>query len=248
MFFSKRTAAVLLLSTLCFTASYAENAAGAPSDGNTPTESRLAAPLAPAQVVVQKKAWEYGPFINGGVGVTADRYDYYYSSVGFQIGKPISRVLKAGILTGQFEMCGDIMPYWQSFTPANHLETFKGYTYEVNGGTFTGMTITPLILRWNLTRHSHKFLPWAQGAGGILYTTHKYPPAQIVPEGTPGGTSVFNFTPQGGIGVHYFLKPGRSIDLKASAVHISSASLGDKNPGVNASVQFQLGYTWWKVK
>jgi len=29
-------------------------------------------------------------------------------------------------------------------------------------------------------------------------------------------------------------------------VHISSASLGDRNPGVNASVQVQLGYTFWK--
>jgi lipid A 3-O-deacylase len=33
--------------------------------------------------------------------------------------------------------------------------------------------------------------------------------------------------------------------FSANAVHISSASLGDKNPGVNASVQFQIGYTWW---
>jgi hypothetical protein len=36
--------------------------------------------------------------------------------------------------------------------------------------------------------------------------------------------------------------------LAASGVHISSASLGDKNPGVNASVQFQIGYTWWSTK
>jgi hypothetical protein len=29
-------------------------------------------------------------------------------------------------------------------------------------------------------------------------------------------------------------------------VHISNASLGDSNPGVNATVQFQIGYSWWK--
>jgi hypothetical protein len=29
-------------------------------------------------------------------------------------------------------------------------------------------------------------------------------------------------------------------------VHISSASLGDRNPGVNASIQVQVGYTIWK--
>jgi hypothetical protein len=57
---------------------------------------------------------------------------------------------------------------------------------------------------------------------------------------------VWNFTPQGGVGVHWFVKPRRSIDFSANAVHISSASLGDRNPGVNASVQFSMGYSWWK--
>jgi hypothetical protein len=57
---------------------------------------------------------------------------------------------------------------------------------------------------------------------------------------------VWNFTPQGGGGIHYFLSPGRSIDLGVNGVHISSASLGDRNPGVNASIQIQLGYTFWR--
>jgi hypothetical protein len=57
---------------------------------------------------------------------------------------------------------------------------------------------------------------------------------------------VWNFSPQGGIGIHYFVRPERSIDLGVNAVHISSASLGDKNPGVNASIQIQVGYTYWK--
>ncbi len=39
---------------------------------------------------------------------------------------------------------------------------------------------------------------------------------------------------------------GRSIDLGVNAVHISSASLGDRNPGVNASIQIQAGYSFWK--
>ena len=60
-----------------------------------------------------------------------------------------------------------------------------------------------------------------------------------------GGTSVWNFTPQGGLGLHYFTRPKRSIDLGVNAVHISSASLGDRNPGVNASIQVQVGYTFW---
>ncbi|MGC2163940.1 MAG: acyloxyacyl hydrolase, partial [Silvibacterium sp.] len=143
---------------------------------------------------------------------------------------------------------------WQSFTPPPHVAETRvenssgqtvGYTNEpYSGGTFTGFSITPIILRWNLVP-TRRFAPWVQGAGGLIYTTHKYPPDVLVTHGVPGGTSVFNFTPQFGIGVHYFVKPRRSIDFAANAIHISSASLGDRNPGVNASVQFQIGYTWW---
>jgi hypothetical protein len=121
------------------------------------------------------------------------------------------------------------------------------------------VSITPIILRWNFLG-TRRFAPWAQGAGGLLWTNHKYPAFGGPPlTGTAGfsystlgdngpndGTSVWNFTPQFGVGVHYFVSPKRSIDLGANAIHISSASLGDKNPGINASVQFTLGYSWWK--
>ena len=77
----------------------------------------------------------------------------------------------------------------------------------------TGVSLTPVILRWNFLTSSRRFQPWFQGAGGLIYTTHKFPPTQLVPHGTPGGTSVWNFSPQGGGGIHYFIRPKRSIDL-----------------------------------
>jgi lipid A 3-O-deacylase len=46
--------------------------------------------------------------------------------------------------------------------------------------------------------------------------------------------------------VHIFTAEKRSLDVGVNGVHISSASLGDRNPGVNASVQVQVGYTFWK--
>jgi hypothetical protein len=116
----------------------------------------------------------------------------------------------------------------------------------VGGGTYTGVSLTPVIFRWNFLTQSRRVQPWFQGAGGLIYTTHKFPPDTLVPHGTPGGTSVWNFSPQGGIGLHYFTRPKRSIDVGVNAVHISSASLGDRNPGVNASIQVQVGYTYWK--
>jgi hypothetical protein len=48
--------------------------------------------------------------------------------------------------------------------------------------------------------------------------------------------------------MHIFLKPGRALTWTLRAVHISSASLGNHNPGVNASVQASLGYTWFKTR
>lgn len=207
---------------------------------------------APAKAALARDPWEIGAFFQGGVGVS-DRSDFSFTSAGVRLGKVITDEHLPGIFRGQFEYAGEVMPYWQSFTPAPHIAPttyiFNGQTGVANfpygGGTYTGVSITPIILRWDL-KPSRRFAPWVQGAGGLVYTTHKYPPDILVPHGQPGGTSVFNFTPQFGVGFHYFVKPRRSIDFAANAIHISSASLGDRNPGVNASVQFQIGYTWWK--
>ncbi|WP_049961470.1 acyloxyacyl hydrolase [Pseudacidobacterium ailaaui] len=206
----------------------------------------------PASAALATRPWEFGPFFQGGVGV-GDRSDFTFASAGIRLGKVITDQHLPGLLRGQFECAGELMPYWQSFTPAPHLQwtkySYEGQTGEVllpyNGGTFTGVSITPIILRWNF-KPGRRMVPWFQGAGGLVWTNHKYPPDIIVPHGEPGGTSVWNFTPQAGIGLHYFLKDRQSITLGINAVHISSASLGDRNPGVNASLQFQIGYTWWK--
>lgn len=208
---------------------------------------------APAEAELAHDPWELGAFLQGGLG-EGDRSDFTFTSAGVRLGKVMTDQHLPGILRGQFEYAGELMPYWQSFTPPPHIGVANflfsdgkivSMPAPYGGGTYTGVSITPIILRWNFVPR-RKFAPWLQGAGGIVYTTHKYPPDVLVKHGTPGGTSVFNFTPQFGIGFHYFVKPKRSVDFAANAIHISSASLGDRNPGVNASVQFQVGYTWWK--
>lgn len=216
---------------------------------NSATVDKLNLPESPVADVRDHLRWEMGPFVNWGTGV-GDRSDFKFLWGGFQIGKPLTPVLHAGWVTGQFELGGNIMPLWQAYTPAPHSVTFtyngETYTEQVGGGTFRGVAMTPVILRWNFLTRSRRIQPWFQGAGGLIYTTHKFPPDVLVPQGTPGGTSVWNFAPQGGFGIHYFTRARRSIDLGVNAVHISSASLGDHNPGVNASIQIQVGYTFWK--
>jgi hypothetical protein len=219
----------------------------------------------------EARPFDVGVLMQSGVGVTEDRGGFTFAMAGVHAGQVLSGMHGWGMARGNFELGAEAFPFWQSYTPTSQRQNCVVATGPLGGtgvqcsvpftigGTFTGISITPIILRWNFAG-TRRFAPWAQGAGGLLWTTHKYPAFGGPPVNATGGfvystpgdnasndnTSVFNFTPQFGVGVHYFVHPKRSIDLGANAIHISSASLGDKNPGVNASVQFTLGYSWWK--
>ena len=204
--------------------------------------------------------WSISPFVQGGVGLQ-DRTNFTFFAVGLHAAHTMTDELGSGLFKGTAEYGVEVIPFWQSYTPrfqrvscvpssppTGAVTCSAPYTV---GGTFTGASITPIILRYNFT-HGRRLMPWVQGAGGVLFTTEKYPaignldstdPTQTGPN---ADTSKINFTPQGGVGVRYFVRNKRSLDLGLNAVHISSASLGDKNPGVNASLQFTLGYSWWK--
>ena len=210
----------------------------------------------------QRQPHEYGIFFQGGNGVTDNRGGFHFLAAGFHAGRVLTNNHGHGIFRTNFEYAVEVLPYWQSFTPKFQrvsiapLPASQGFGYLTSapytvGGTFTGASVTPIILRLNFPGHG-RFVPWAQAAGGLLWTNHKFPAygntdiLNYNTNGPNGETSVWNFTPQGGIGLHYFTRKDRSIDFSANGEHISSASLGDRNPGVNASVQFTVGYTWWK--
>lgn len=206
----------------------------------------------PVAALSASRPFEYGPFVNGGFG-TGNRTSYKFFDFGIHAGKVLTGPMGNGWLRGQFEYGIEVMPLWQAYTP-----TFRRVNCYLppggsvtctgpfpTGGLYNGISITPIILRWNLL-HGRRWMPWVQGAGGMVWTNHKFPPIGPIPAPGRLGSSVFNFTPQFGIGMHYFVRSRQSIDFSANAVHISSASLGDTNPGVNASVQFSVGYTWWK--
>lgn len=214
---------------------------------------------APVAAVAKGTPWEMGVLFQGGKGVTDHRDDFQFFMAGAHVGKVLTPGLGTGLFQGNLEYAAELFPYWQSNTP-----NFQRYTCSATanpavlscvgpytvGGTFHGVSATPIILRWNFTR-GRKIMPWVQAAGGVLWTNHKYPaygqgPVTLQNDGPNSDASVWNFTPQGGVGMHYFVKANGSVDFSANAVHISSASLGDRNPGVNASVQFSVGYTWWK--
>jgi lipid A 3-O-deacylase len=218
----------------------------------------------------EMKPWDLGVVVQGGFGVTQTRGNFKFFMAGVHAGKVLTPMLGSGMLRGNFEYAVEVFPLWQSYTPTSLRqscvyvagpggvqETSCSAPYTV-GGTFTGVSVTPILLRWNFAG-SRRVAPWMQGGGGVVWTNHKYPAVGGPPVSTGGlsnssignngpnqDSSVWNFTPQFGVGAHYFLSSKRSVDFGANAVHVSSASLGDKNPGVNASVQFTVGYSWWK--
>lgn len=255
---------VRILSTVLLSAAFAfpllsQSTSNAPPDGRSLKD--LVPLVDPAVLKTtlgrntgRLEPWNYGLFFNGGAGVGSDRSNYHFLSAGARVGKVLTPPMLPGLLRGQFEYSAEIMPWWQATTPRfqRYFLTATSVPDRVGiagpfptGGTYDGVSITPIILRWDLASHG-RLMPFVQGAGGLIWTNHKFPP--VGPFEQPGhqGTSVWNFTPQFGVGLQYFTKPRQSITFNANAVHISNASLGDSNPGVNASVQFQLGYSWWK--
>lgn len=222
--------------------------------------------------ILDTQPWEYGAIVQGGVGLTQERSSFRFLMVGVHAGKVLTPSVGSGALRGNLEYAVEVFPFWQSYTPVTKrnkcvaLSTTPGAIqcsapFNI-GGTFNGVSITPILLRWNF--HGTRNVSfWAQGGGGVIWTNHKYPSfggpavaagvissgdtsAILLNNGPSADSSVWNFTPQMGVGAHWFIRPRRSIDFGANAVHISSASLGDRNPGVNATVQFTVGTTWWK--
>lgn len=218
------------------------------------SSSSAGASLSPLQETMRDHPWNWGAFFSSGFSA-GDKPSSSYLSVGVRAGKVLTEPHGRGLLRGQFEYSGEIMPWWQvrtdTFTRFNLYATDDPNIAAISGpyktgGAYNGISITPILLRWDFATGTRRILPFIQGGGGLIWTNHKFPPVGPFPAPGHQGTSVWNFTPQFGVGLQYFLKPKRSITFNANAIHISNASLGDANPGVNATVQFQIGYSWWK--
>jgi lipid A 3-O-deacylase len=126
-----------------------------------------------------------------------------------------------GFLRGNFEWAADVLPMYVVFPPS---------------GAVWGGSIRPVIWQWNFTS-AHKFAPYVAAVGGIVFTRENVP---------PGDTSQVNFTPGIAFGSNVFVKPHRALFVEGSIAHLSSASLGDRNPGYNVNFLFTVGYSWFK--
>jgi hypothetical protein len=175
----------------------------------------------PNALVDGRGTWDFGAFLGGGTGAGKSSNTQFLFAGG-RAGRVLTPDLGRAFLRGNFEYAVEVMPVYTVFTP--------------NGAVY-GASIKPFIVRWNFTTANRRVIPYFHFAGGVVFTTSDVPPPN---------TSSINFTPQLGGGIHWFVRPERSVDFGLDLVHHSNASLGDHNPGYNASIFFSVGYTWYK--
>ncbi len=169
---------------------------------------------------VKHPNWNVGLFAIGGTGLSQDT-DIHMFGVGGRLGRVLFQEHGGGALRGTLEWNAEVLPFYQFYSP---------------GDTATGAVINPLVAKYNFTRGT-KLVPFFEAVGGAIFTNKNFP---------PGDTAQINFNSGAGVGFNLFTRNNRSIAFDVRALHISNASIGNHNPGVNASLQFTLGYTWWK--
>jgi lipid A 3-O-deacylase len=202
------------------------------------------------------RTWQIGAYGQGGyaldyhVGCLCTiryRKEQEFYSVTFEAGRMLTAVHGPSIFKGRAETLAEITPFWLTHSPAQenaiYSYTFHGFAafapYSLHGLSFT-----PLLFRWNFMNHnSNRNIPWLQAGAGVLWTAHIFPQGG----GYPGSyTSIFNFTPQLGIGENLFVKKNQSLNIGMRVVQYGNAGLGETNPGVPYTLNFSLGYSWWK--
>jgi lipid A 3-O-deacylase len=193
------------------------SAATVSKDSKKRTEKHEA--TTPVDTPLHNGSNEFGAFVGGGNGF-GKRSGTHMVYAGGRWGKVLTDDILSGWMRGNFEFQLEVLPIYKVFQ---------------EGDDATGAAFTPAILKWNFLHHG-KVKPFATIGGGLLITNHD----------VPLNTNNLNFTPQGGFGVHYLTTPNRAITGEIRYLHVSNASLANQNSGINASIQFTIGYTWFK--
>lgn len=174
-----------------------------------------------------RQQWEIGPWVGGGTGLGKGS-EFKFVNAGVRIGRVLTDVIGTGTFRGTFEWASDIIPLYEIEQADFYNQGPQHWLYAFSAN--------PIILKWNWVANK-KVTPYFAAEGGFLFSTRPVPQPN---------TSNVNFTPGGAFGIYLHRGPKHAIDLSAHITHISNASLGNHNPGINATMQFRLGYTWFK--
>jgi hypothetical protein len=198
-----------------------------------------------ASTQLTKGALHFGVWMGGGSGLAAAS-SYKFFNAGVRVGKVLTGQIGSSWARGNFEFAGDFMPVylvWQDEFRVLSTGQLTGPGSELPPGTFVkqrrriyGWSFSPVVLKWNFTR-GRRLAPYVEAAGGVLFTNREVP---------AGNTSRVNFTPGGGLGVHIFTGKKQALTIAGQLLHVSNASMGDHNPGINAVLQLRVEYSRFK--
>ncbi len=127
---------------------------------------------------------------------------------------------------------GRILATWESISLEYTLDIFPAAVVfepdHVRRGSSTiyGAGLSPLGFKINFARQSW-IQPFVAASVGFLYFEDDIP----VPD-----SSRFNFTPELGLGLQFFLAPKRAMTFGYKFHHISNADTGRSNPGMDSHV------------
>jgi hypothetical protein len=167
--------------------------------------------------VLRTPGWNKGIFVGGSTSF-ANTPSAQSFLAGARIGRVLTHEVGKGGLRGSFEMAVDIIPinmFW------------------IHGAQYAG-AVNPFIAKWNFTG-GKRVSPYLAAVGGVLFSSSNLP---------PGDTSQVNFTSGAELGAQWFQHERNSLDFAVKIYHLSNASIGNQNPGINGAVQFMVGYTW----
>ncbi|MBI4465462.1 MAG: acyloxyacyl hydrolase [Acidobacteria bacterium] len=181
----------------------------------SPPPTRAAAQQHPA---IYKGVTEWGWLSGGGVGIAGCVREGDFGALHLRWGRVLTADHGPAFLRGNLQYALEVVPAMVLFQST----------------TVFGGGLTPLLLQYNFTG-GRRMVPFFQAGAGMLFTT----------EPVPTGTSRFNFTPQGGLGIYWFPWPRTALVFGVRYHHISNAGLAQPNPGRN-SLFFHAGISWWR--
>jgi hypothetical protein len=184
----------------------------------------LASPLfatAQSSNPLDGKPWDLGVWAGGGFSVPGGTKDTHTFNAGIRLGKVLTGDHFGGFVRGNFEWAADLMPLYYLWQPTPAKNAY-------------GAAFNPLNLKWNFTS-STRTVPFLELGGGVLFTNNV----------APANTSRVNFLTHATLGFQFFNNQRRAFMAGVRYEHISNAGLTVPNPGIN-TVQFQLGFNWFK--
>ena len=192
--------------------------AGLPLLAQQPTPAAAPAPSPDSVEALRTPGWNYGLYVGGSQSFANTPSAQSFLIAG-RLGRVLTHQLGSNPLRGSFEMAVDIIPINE---------------FWIHGNAQYAGAIDPFIAKWNFTG-GKTVSPYLAAVGGVLFSTSNLP---------PGNTSQINFTSGAEMGAQWFRQSKNSIDFAVKIYHLSNASIGNKNPGINGAVQFMVGYTW----